>query len=332
MLSRVADSIYWMNRYIERAENVARFISVNLILTLDLPDEMHEQWMPLVMTTGDSQLFQEKFGKATKENIVNFLTFDTQNPNSLLSCLTAARENARSVREIISSEMWECVNRFYLSIKDGASTHAIENSYDFFTQVKLSSHLFVGIVDSTMAHSEGWHFGRLGRMLERADKTSRLVDVKYYILLPTLDDVGTPYDDIQWAAVLKSASAFEMYRKARRHGINPIDVVDFLILDRQFPRSIYYSISRAEESLHRISGTPITTVQNDAEKKMGRLRSDLNYTDIKEIMAFGLHEFLDDFQAKLNGVGESVYETFFALRPVQSQQQQQGFTSNGDLK
>jgi uncharacterized alpha-E superfamily protein len=318
MLSRAADAVYWMSRYIERAENVARFIDVNLNLMLDLPVGTSEQWAPLVHTTGDLLLFQQRYGQATKENVEAFLTFDTDNPNSILSCLRMARENARSVREIISSEMWEQVNTFYLTVRAAASEgRVMEAPHQFFTEVKMASHLFVGITDATMSHGEGWHFGRMGRLLERADKTSRILDVKYFILLPAVADVGTPFDDIQWAAVLKSASAFEMYRK--RHGrLVPDRVADFLILDREFPRAMHDCIVKAEESLHAISGSPLGTFQNLAEQGLGRLRSELDYAQIQEIIASGLHEFLDAFQAKLNRVGNAICETFFALRPVAS--------------
>jgi len=316
MLSRVADSIFWMNRYIERAENVARFIDVNLHLMLDLPVGTTEQWEPLVQTTGDHLMFQERFGQATKENVVAFLTFDAGNPNSIFSCLRGARENARSVREIISPEMWEQVNKFYLMVRAAASAGGVmEAPHDFFTEIKRASHLYVGITDATMSHGEGWHFGRLGRLLERADKTSRILDVKYFILLPSATDVGTPIDDIQWSAVLKSASAFEMYRQ--RHGrIAPGRVADFLVLDREFPRAMRYCVVKAEESLHAISGSPVGTFQNAAEQRLGRLRSELDYAQIQEIIIGGLHEFLGAFQAKLNHVGEAIFDTFFALRPA----------------
>jgi uncharacterized alpha-E superfamily protein len=316
MLSRVADSIYWMNRYIERAENVARFIDVNLHLMLDLQVDTDTQWAPLVDITGDHLLFQERYGAATKEHVVAFLTFDANNPNSIYACLRAARENARSVREIISSEMWEQVNTFYLMVRTAAAAgRVVAEPHAFFTEVKMASHLFVGITDATMSHGDGWHFGRMGRLLERADKTSRILDVKYFLLLPTVSDVGTPTDDIQWAAVLKSASAFEMYRK-RFGRLRPDRVADFLILDREFPRAMHYCLVKAEESLHAISGSPIGTFQDPAEQRLGRLRSELDYAQIQEIITRGLHQFLDTFQAKLNDVGEAIFATFFALRPM----------------
>lgn len=316
MLSRVADSLHWLSRYIERAENVARFIDVNLHMMLDLPAGVDEQWEPLVIITGDDALFAERYGTATRENVIQFLTFDKENPNSIRSCLRAARESARSVREIISSEMWEQVNTFYLMVNAGAVSDRVRDApYDFFREIKMASHLFEGLTNATMSHSEGWHFCRLGRSLERADKTSRILDVKYFMLLPSATDIGTPFDDIQWAAVLRSTSAFEMYRR-RHHDITPDRIVDFLLLDREFPRAIHYCLLKADESLHAISGTPLGTFRNPAEQYLGQLRADLAYTRVQEIITDGLHEFLDALQTKLNLVGDGIYATFFALRPI----------------
>ncbi|HEY9859885.1 MAG TPA: alpha-E domain-containing protein [Candidatus Obscuribacterales bacterium] len=316
MLSRVADSIYWLNRYVERAENVARFIEVNLNLLLDSPAGVTQQWEPLILTTGDLPLFQQRYGEASADNVMRFLTFDRQYPNSILSCLSAARENARSVREVISSEMWQQLNAFYFMVKEAAETDSLPEWQDFFAEVKMSSHLFAGIMDATMTHGEGWHFGQIGRLLERADKTARILDVKYFILLPSAKDVGTTLDELQWMALLKSASAYEMYRKRQRHRINPIAVAEFLILDREFPRSIQFCILQAERSLHRITGTPTGTWSNPAERAVGRLRSELGYLTIDDIIEAGLHEFLDKIQRQLNDIGEKVFSTFVAVNPV----------------
>jgi uncharacterized alpha-E superfamily protein len=317
MLSRVANSIYWMNRYIERAENVARFVEVNSYLMLDLPVGANEQWAPLVQTAGDLEPFRERYGEPTRGNVVYFLTLDEENPNSILSCLRAARRNARTVREIISSEMWEQVNVFALMVEGAARADQdpISDPHHFYTEIKKASHLFKGITDATMTHNEAWHFGRLARLIERADKTSRILDVKYYILLPDVQDVGTPYDSLQWAALLKSASALEMYRK--RHGlIAPTRVAEFLTLDREFSRAMLFCLGRAEESLRKITGSGEGTFSNPAEQRLGRLCAELNYADIGDVIAEGLHEFLDRFQTRLNAVDDAVYETFFALRPV----------------
>jgi uncharacterized alpha-E superfamily protein len=314
MLAHVAESIYWMSRYVERAENVARFIDVNLNLMLDLPPGSVQQWQPLVDTTGDAAEFAKRYGTANQSNVIQFLTFDQQNANSIHSCLRAARENARSVREIISSEMWEQLNTFYLMVNSAAADAGRQTDpQDLFASVKLARHLFTGVTDATMTHNESWHFCRLGRMLERADKTSRLLDVKYFLLLPTAADIGTTSDDIQWAAVLRSASAFEMYRK--RHGrIVPDRIVEFLLAEKDFPRAIRYCLMRAREGVHAISGTPAGIFRYPVERLLGELCSELAYARIRSIIAAGLHEYLDRLQMKMNQVGNGVSETFFAAR------------------
>jgi uncharacterized alpha-E superfamily protein len=314
MLSRVADSIYWMSRYIERAENVARFIDVNLNLMLDLPVGSTQQWQPLVDTTGDTKAFKKRYGAATQQNVIHFLTFDLENANSIASCLRSARENARSVRDVISSEMWEQINQFYLMIESPeAKAISLRDPHELFASVKMSSQLVAAVTDATMTHGEGWHFSRLGRELERADKTSRILDVKYFLLLPAIADVGTTFDDIQWAAVLRSASAFEMYRK--RHGrISPHRIVEFLLLDQEFPRAIKYCLMTARESVHAISGTVAGLFRNPVERLLGELCSELAYAQIDEIISGGLHEYLDKLQTKMNRVSDGIYETFLAVR------------------
>jgi uncharacterized alpha-E superfamily protein len=319
MLSRVADSIYWMSRYIERAENVARFVDVNRNLMMDSPTA-DQQWQPLVNITGDHGEFSERYGnEATAQNVLKFLTFDTENPNSIISCLRAARENARSVREIISSEMWVQLNTFYLMVNSAATNdHAMETLGNFFSEVKLASHLFAGLTDATMTHGEAWHFCRLGRKLERADKTSRIIDVKYFILLRSVAEVGTLYDDVQWVAVLRSASAFEMYRK--RHGrMSPMAIVEFLLLDEEFPRAVRFCLNAARDSLHSISGTPAGQ-RNRADKLLAQICVELAEAKVNDILTSGLHEYLDRLQTKVNRVSTGIYESFFATRvPAPSQ-------------
>jgi uncharacterized alpha-E superfamily protein len=214
--------------------------------------------------------------------------------------------------------MWEQVNRSYLMVMDAAkSGMALDGSHDFFTQVKQASHLFVGTTYLTMSHTEAWHFGRLGRLLERADKTSRILDVKYFLLLPKPSDVGTTLDALHWGALLRSASAFEMYRK-RHGGITPAKVVEFLLLDSQFPRSARYCLAKGERSLHAITGAPSGTWTNGAERELGRLNAELSYADTAEILTRGLHEYIDNLQQRLNYVGQSVFETFFAMKPLEA--------------
>lgn len=319
MLSRVAHSIYWMSRYIERAENIARFIDVNLILLLDMQESNVEQWVPLVKITGDYDYFLMRYGEVNRDNVMEFLTFDKNYPNSIISCIYNARENARSIREVIPSEIWEHLNTFYLSLKEISSIHkAMENPHDFYTDVKMASHLHVGIENSTMSYNDGWNFARLGRLLERADKTTRLIDVKYFILLPTVRHIGTSIDDIQWAALLKSASAFEMYRKNYQK-ITPNKIVDFLLLNREFPRSVHHCLIMADQSLHSLTGTPDGMFSNKAEQALGFLRSELAYSEVDDIISKGLHEFLDALQVKLNKIDDNIFENYFSLRPMENQ-------------
>jgi len=331
LLSRVADAVYWMARYIERAENVARYIAVNLNLQLDLPLDPAAQWQSLIDTSGDSEAFLKRHGEANQHNVVDFLTFDTENPNSIFSCLLSARENARSVRETISSEMWEQVNAMYLQMASRQLLPGYEWVPEFFRQLRLSSHLFQGITDATMTHNEAWHFARLGRKLERADKTSRILDVKYFILLPSLSDVGTPYDDIHWSAVLKSVSGLEMYRK--KYGrIEPRDIVEFLVMDRNFPRAIHYCITRADASLRAITGTEPGTFHYRSERLMGLLRADLDFTPVDQILSGGLHGYLDGLQLKINQIDSALLKDFVDWRPqgtAQSQSQNLTLVANG---
>lgn len=314
MLSRVANSIYWMSRYVERAESLARFIDVTHHMSLDLPPGSDQQWGALVSTSGDHEYFEKHYGEPTRENVLQFLTFDRDYSGSILRCVEAARENARSVRESISSEMWEQLNQFYITVRDTATAGPLQSPNEFFQYIKDSSHLFVGITVTTFSQGEAWHFARLGRILERADKTSRILDVKYFTLLPRVQDVGTPIDDLQWSAVLRSVSGFEMFRK-RHHGITPKRVVGFLVLDRLFPRAIMHCLDVAYNSLHVISGSPEGTFWNVADKRLGKLRNELAYSTVDEIIAIGLHEYLDSLQTQLNGVGEGIHSTFIAMEP-----------------
>jgi len=319
MLSRVADSIYWMNRYIERVENYARLIDVHFQLNLDPSQPFDGQWRPLVMITGNRQPYESTHDSFERDEVIDFLTFDNTNPNSILRAVTAARENARSVREVISSEMWEQINSFYLMVRSPAARQQVQQDpHGFFDAIKNAAHLVHGVTDATMTHGEGWHFGRLGRMLERADKSSRVLDVKYFLLLPSVQDIGSPLDEIQWAALLRSITGLEMYRK-RFGRIAPSRVVEFLVLDREFPRAILYCLDTARWSLHSISGTQLGAFRNTAEQRLGQLHADLAYARTDEIIAGGLHEFLDDAQRRLNLVGDAVFDTFFALRPTSAQ-------------
>ena len=313
MLSRVANTIFWMSRYVERAENVSRVVDVTLQLMLDLPiASASNQWEAVVQTTGDQPLFRDLYGEPNGDSVIRFLTFDRRNPNSILSCLGAARENARMVRDVITNDMWEQLNTFYLLVQNAArADEPYDMPHEFFAEVRSASHRFLGATDATMSHDEAWHFCRLGRMIERADKTTRILDVKYFLLLPEVGDVGTSIDDLQWTAVLHSASAMQMYR--RRYGqVTPERVIDFLLLNREFPRAVHFCLVAADNSLHAIGGTPIGTFRNSAERCVGQLRSELAYSDVKTIIHAGMHEVLDRLQSRLNDLGHEIHESFFS--------------------
>lgn len=316
MLSRVADAIYWMNRYLERAENYARFLDVNFNLSLELPRDVSSQWKPVVVTTGDWDLYESLYKKVEKSKVIYFLGFDEKNPNSIFNSLRNARENARAVRPDITKEVWEQINHLYYLVQDETDKKRWKKNdpRSFFSEIKNGCQLLYGILDATISRSDGWHFGKIGQLIERADKTSRVLDVKYHMLLPNSKDVGSPLDLIQWAALLKSVSAYDMYRKRfgklTVHGIS-----EFLILDKEFPRSMLSCLIHAEKSMQTITESSPGHL-NKAERTLGLLKAQLEYADINEIFASGLHEYLDDFQAKLNGVSSAIFESYFSVENI----------------
>ena len=314
MLSRVADSLYWTSRFLERAENTARAISVNSALTLDLPSEVGH-WSPLLDAMGSRGLYGSRYDDVTGDNVIRFLTYDAHNPNSILACVNAARTNANSVRDFITLEMWEQLNALYLSMRDSAA--ARDTTQEFFRSVVGSCQLMRGTADAAMSHDEGWQFVRLGRMIERADQTSRMLDTRYLFSIEGEPSVVGPYDDLLWAALLRSTSALQMYRK-RYHQIVPERLVAFLVLDREFPRSIRHCVAEAEEAVRAISETPDSSFQNRADQVLGRLRAYLDFMHVDEIMATGVHEFIDVLQIKLNEASMAVLETFCAV-PAQAE-------------
>jgi len=316
MLSRVASSIYWMSRYLERADNVARFIDVNARLVLDMGWERDKaQWEPLVRTTGDEDNFKKRYKTFDEKNVVRFLTFDEKNPNSILACVQHARENARTVREIISSEMWESINALYHLVEKHSRKRKLDDLQEFFTLVHNANHHFAGLIENTMSHNEAWHFARMGRLLERADKTARMLDVKYFLLLPDGEFVDSPHDTVEWGAVLKSVTGFEMYRK-QFHRAQYRNVSQFLILDPQFSRAIRFCIETTARSLEIV--TSELGIKVKASEEMQKLQMSLDTADVDTILNNGLHEFIDMFQFNLNVVDNALYQAFFALDKKQA--------------
>jgi uncharacterized alpha-E superfamily protein len=316
MLSRVADALFWLSRYTERAENNARMLDVNLQLMLDaqlLGSKDQQHWESIIFTLEDNELFKKHYPAITKDSVVEFITFDRRNPNSVYSCLASARENARAVREQMSVEMWEQINRMFLLFRSGEARRMFQSStYEFFKWILEGSQLFQGVADATMSHDEGWEFIRLGKYLERADRTSRILDIKYHVLLPMGEQIGGNVDTIQWMAVLKSCSALEPYRKHYRGQVAPWKVVEFLVKNATFPRSVLFCVHSVDESLHKITGVDRGdfNYKVEAERLSGKLLADLSYITIAEIFDLGLHQYLDRMQLRLIEISNAIYTEF----------------------
>ena len=320
MLSRVADSLYWMSRYAERAENIARILDVNLQLMLDLPklgaEETKALWEPVLRSTGEHTDFYDLYKEASSENVIDFLTLNTKNTNSILNCVISARENARHVREQVSLEMWEEINRTYLWMKSQTLKKIQrQGPYEFFTQVKNASHLFQGITDGTMTHGEDWDFIQVGKYLERADMTTRILDAndEIFITRPANSHTG---GTLQWSAILRSCSSHDAYRKFYVAQVEPDKVVEFLILNEFFPRSIRFCAMALNDALRRISGCKEEHFTNLGEKLAGRLVAELNYSALEDIKTIGMHRYMDELQIKLNAIGQAIYKTYLFFPPL----------------
>jgi uncharacterized alpha-E superfamily protein len=316
MLSRVANSLYWMSRYIERSENIARIVDVNLQLLLDFRslDEkrLAEHWLPIVQTTGDEKQFFDLHPKATAQAVTEFLVFQTENPNSIVSSICQARENARMVRDQITVELWEELNRLYWFVKTPQARQAWKGSpTDFFQQVKAGSLHIIGLTDATLIHNEGWWFAQAGKFLERADKTSRILDLRYH----TLPEKGAPTtvsqeDALEWSAILHSCSAWDAYKTHHGAEVSPRLVAEFLLLNEDFPRSVRFCVSELNYALRKISGVAEGRFCNDAEKLAGRLEAELQFSTMDEIFDHGLHLYLDELQSKLNAIGAALFNAY----------------------
>lgn len=311
MLSRVAESIFWMARYIERAENTARFVEVTLNLVLDQPMGVDQPWRPLINTTGDDAVFDKSYKVADAESVTRFLAFDKEYPNSVIRTLRNARENARSIRESLSSEAFEQINALYHFVDAAArSASQPDSATEFFDTIRHHCHLLTGILDATMSHDQAWHFANMGRLLERADKTSRILDVKYFTLLPTVDSVGTAHDDLQWSSLLFSISGFEAYRR-QHHMIRSESVVDFFLLHPEFPRAVLFCIENLDDSLAAIRSHSTDPRHAQPAEQVATVLKRLRETTAKEILAFGLHQFVDSLQSDMNRIGDCISETYF---------------------
>lgn len=317
MLSRVANSLYWMVRQVERADNLARLIDVNQQLLLDSErldsERLRGFWQPIILSTGQEELFGTLYDEADSAEVIQFLTDDARNPNSITSCIGQARENARTVRDQLSDELWEALNALYLFTRSSEANRLIaEDPARYYEKIRRSSETFQGIAESTMPRNEAWDFMSLGRYLERADKTTRFLDVANYLPDDAGGGPGGAHALLHWSAILRSCGAMGAYR-ATNAGLDAGEVVDFLVFSREFPRSVRFCIDRVDESLHRISGTPRGTYANDAERECGRLLADLNFGSAADVRAGGLHGYLDGLQERFNRIGEAVFACYVLM-------------------
>ena len=313
MISRVAEHCFWMSRYLERTENTARVLDVNRTLLLDFEVPIEQQWKPLLIISG----IDEFAGTADAETVQDYLTWDVDNPCSIAASLAVARENARVVREVISGELWERMNYYHLWLQSTAARALYaQNRNEFYNHVRRINQLLHGIGEATMSRDEGWDFFLLGRYLERASQTGRILDVKYHILLPTPQHIGTPIDGAHWAAILKSCSGYEVFHKQRGASEMGSAVAEFLIFDKLFPRSIRHCLNACRQSVHRVSGRKKHEPRNEAERLLDASLDWLNLVTIDDLVRTGLHESLTNVIDRIQEIGEAVHRTFFDFRPA----------------
>jgi len=316
LLSRVADSLFWLGRGVERAENTARLLDVSFHGRLE-PQALEvagarNTWQALVATLGLAQQFEAAHGEADEASVIAFLTVSRENPSSIVSALATARENARGVRDFLSSETWVAINRLY-----HATTHRnlhlimADGLYEFCDEVRTGTQLFHGTANSTSLHDEGWYWLQCGLYLERADMVTRIIDSKYHLLLDSLDEVGGALDRFQWGALLRSVSGYEAFRRTHAGGVEPSAIVEFLVLSVEFPRSLratvdnlYFALDHATEGAER-------RLRNAPLRKVTDLRNRLQFETADTLISTGLHEFLKDAQDTLAAVSLAVGEAFF---------------------
>jgi uncharacterized alpha-E superfamily protein len=311
MISRVAEHCFWMARYLERAENTARVLEVNHTLLLDFHVPVEQQWRPVLIISG----IHDDPHEPTAEHVLEFMTWDRENPFSIASSLAWARENARIIREVISAEMWERINFYHLWLQNrgGRSIFAADRP-EFFAQVRRINQLVHGIADTTMSHGEAWEFFKLGTYLERASQVARILDVRYHTLLPASAGDDTPVDNAHWVAILKSCSGYEpFHKKPRPLPSEPAAAVaDFLIFDEQFPRSVKRCLWECESAAAAAAGNPIGRRPTDAERAVVGLIGWLDARTTHDLIRGGLHEALTHIVDSVHGIGEAVHRTFFA--------------------
>ncbi len=309
MLSRVADSLYWMSRYLERAEHTARLIDVHLNQMLDQAGgDTNLRWQRLLRSLHTAQPVEE----ADAYTVTRTLTFDEANTSSIVSCIASARENARQVREQISSEMWVQLNRLFLQVKQ-TSMQQIWHSepHKFLNSVKEETYLFQGITDATMSHSEGWHFIRVGRFLERTTATAALLDTHFSVFLTEQTGYESePLDYLSWVELLRSCASFEAYCKVYTAALRPARIAEFLLLNAEAPRSIRFACAMMQGALQAIAKSTGVRNPGRAERLAGRLRAMLDYDQIEEILSGDIHEYLENIQRQCALIHNGIYQAY----------------------
>ncbi|QTD43943.1 alpha-E domain-containing protein [Ottowia testudinis] len=313
MLSRTADHLFWMSRYTERAENTARMLNVHHETSL-LPQSAAVSqygWLGVLSLSELLPAYTARHGEVTPQGVMRFMVQEEDNPSSILACLKAARENARAVRGALTTEVWETLNQTWLEVSRVARSGTFEaDPAAFFEWVKFRSHLSRGVTLGTMLQDEAFHFLRMGTFLERADNTARLLDVKFHAVesefFGTASEKDLEYDFYHWAAILRSVSAFEIYRKVYRDVIVPERVAELLMLREDMPRALHHCMSEVLNNLRLVGAEP----QGDTMRHAGRLRADLRYGHIDEILATGLHAFLTQFLDRVNQLGGHISRDF----------------------
>lgn len=330
MLSRVAESLYWTSRYIERAEDLTRLLSVNFHALLDIGGgEAARRWRRLIALTGDETIFARHFEEASARSVSEFMLWHPANPNAVAACVDRARENARGVREIISSEMWQQLNRLRLLVRGVSRDAVLAGPHEFFGQVRDGSQAFQGIAGATMTHGEAYQFIQLGKYLERAEKTVRILDVEY----ETVSDLseGSPEASLQLTSLLRSCSAFEPFRRASAP-LQVVRVVEYLLLNREFPRAVQFCLERCRWALDAVAGAgaPDRSARKEApQRAVGRLCADLQYLDLMEVVQVGLRPYLRVLLERINATSDEIARCYFntqvilpGAKPDEQQQQQ----------
>jgi len=311
MLRRIADSLFWAARYLERAEWRARLVSVNHNLLIEGPAPTGNAWSSLLAISGDQELFEKHYDDTDEISVLTFFVLDERNPSSIRSCINAARSNARALRHRISSELWLEINTLHLDAKAWSPTRlGTSEVFDFFQQLQDRFYRVAGVINGTLPRGVGFDFLGLGIMLERAENVTRLLDIKYHYLLPRLEDVGGPIDLLQWAAVLRSASALEAYRLTYGNLIRTESVVEMLLFDPTFPRSARYCVDRLETALRRIARAAPEPAAAPTGLASDGLAGLLASRSAAEVIATGLHDFLLDVQDECERISGAVFDQY----------------------